>query len=318
MQAISPDPFVLEKVSQEGLRLRKGDGSELVLDGSFCAVMGIVNVTPDSFSDGGKYATPQAALVRAEELCQAGADVLDFGAESTRSSARLLSAEEEWQRLRPIVTELPALRLPAVLSIDTRHAQTANRLADLGFSVLNLAFPQHLFSPTLDDPKVARWSKTRRLALLQKFDALVVMHSRGTPSTMRDLTDYGDKLCDTVIAELLSAARMLTDDLPSLAQRLFFDPGLGFAKTAEQSLALLRNTAGLRRALGRPLVIGASRKSMWSAWTGQDVDARLLPSVVGAAFAASSGADVVRVHDVTETKLALSVVAALCKGRSGA
>lgn len=299
------------------LRIQCSDGTWLSLDGNHCAVMGIVNLTPDSFSDGGNLPDATSALCHAERLVDQGATLLDFGAESTRPGATLLSAEEEWQRLKPVVTELPRLGLPTALSIDTRHAETAERLIDFGFRVLNLAFPQHLFSPTLDSPTAASMTAATRRKLLLSFDALVVMHSRGTPANMRELTDYEGDLCDTICTELSLAARMLTDDSHTLSQRVIFDPGLGFAKTAEQSLTLLRNTARLRRQLGRPLLVGCSRKSMWGALTGQPVQSRLIPSAIGAAFAAESGADIVRVHDVDETNQALTTLAALSPGRSG-
>ena len=216
-----------------------------------------------------------------------------------------------------VVSELPRLGLPAVLSIDTRHAEVAARLLDLGFRVLNLAFPQHLFSPELDSPGAARLSHLQRQRLLAGFDAIVVMHSRGTPANMRELTDYDGDLCDTVCAELSLAARMLTDDSPSLLQRIIYDPGIGFAKTAEQSLTLLRSTERLKAQLERPLLVGCSRKSLWGTLTGQPVDSRLIPSLIGAVVAAQAGASIVRVHDVAETKLALLTHAALSRGRPG-
>lgn len=299
------------------LRLQRSDGKWLDLDGKTCAVMGIVNLTPDSFSDGGNLLDPRTALRHVETLVAQGAQLIDLGAESTRPLAQLLSAEEEWQRLFPVVSELPRLGLPAVLSIDTRHAEVAARLLDLGFRVLNLAFPQHLFSPELDSPGAARLSHLQRQRLLAGFDAIVVMHSRGTPANMRELTDYDGDLCDTVCAELSLAARMLTDDSPSLLQRIIYDPGIGFAKTAEQSLTLLRSTERLKAQLERPLLVGCSRKSLWGALTGQPVDSRLIPSLIGAVVAAQAGASIVRVHDVAETKLALLTHAALSRGRPG-
>lgn len=304
----SEQAAVLPSVSPPLQPLRRADG-QTVTPKRRCLLMGIVNVTPDSFSDGGLFDTPSRALAHAEKLCSQGADVLDFGAESTRPQARLLTAKEEWERLQPVLHALPKAGLPAVLSIDTRHAETAMRASDLGFAMLNLAFPQHLFSPTLDSVKAAQMNLRKRRALLARFDAVVVMHSRGTPATMRDLADYPGDPCDTVIAELTHAARMLTDDEPALSQRIVFDPGLGFAKTAGQSLWLLQHTARLRQTLRRPILIGASRKSMWQSVAG--LSSRLIPSVVGAAYAALAGADLVRVHDVEETRLGIETLRAL-------
>lgn len=296
------------------LLLARSDGQVLVLDGKKTEIMAVLNLTPDSFSDGGKHTDPLAALRHAEQLVSDGATLLDVGAESTRPGARLLSVEEEWLRLAPVVTELARLSLPAVLSIDTRHAEIARRVLDHGFRLLNLAFPQHLFSSDLDDPAAAQLGRAQRQDLLSGFDAVVVMHSRGTPGTMRDLTDYPGDLCQTVESELSFTARMLTDDCHSLSERIVYDPGLGFAKTAAQSLLLLSQTGRLRLRLRRPVLIGASRKSMWGALTGRPASERLIPSVMGAAFASSLGADIVRVHDVAETVQALQTARALSDG----
>jgi dihydropteroate synthase len=297
-----------ESAPRSPLRLRRGDGSLLELDGSRCALMAILNLTPDSFSDGGLYADAARALPRARELIAAGADILDIGAESTRPGAELLSVEEEWRRLAPVLEPLAGSRLNVVLSIDTRHAEIARRAAATGgpqgVRLLNLTFPQQLSQPCPE--------------LLELFDGVVVMHSRGTPATMRELTDYGEDLCQTVIDELrqtvasLGGAGASRMSLPlSLHERLIFDPGLGFAKTAEQSLLLLGRLRWLKEALGGRLLIGASRKSMLGAITGLPTSDRLVPSTVAAALAAYLGADVVRVHDVAETRAALRVAEAL-------
>ncbi len=312
----NPEPAscAVERAPFAPLLLQRSDGQVLVLDGKKTEIMAVLNLTPDSFSDGGKHTDPRVALRHAEQLVSDGASLIDIGAESTRPGARLLSVEEEWLRLAPVVTELDRLSLPAVLSIDTRHAEIARRVLDHGVRVLNLAFPQQLFSPDLDDPAAAALEPHQRHALLSGFDAVVVMHSRGTPDTMRELTDYFGDLCQTVESELSLTTRMLTDDCHSLSERIVYDPGLGFAKTAAQSLSLLSQTAELRRRLRRPVLIGASRKSMWGALTGRPASDRLIPSVMGAAFASSRGADIVRVHDVAETLQALQTAQALSDG----
>lgn len=301
--------------------------------------MGILNLTPDSFSDGGRYTDPQHALARAEEMVRAGAEILDLGAESTRPGARLLSADEEWRRLAPVVEPLGEARLGAVLSVDTRHAEVAERAAAAGVRLLNLPFPGHLLRPidAVEDDAAARERRRQVLQpILNAFDGVIFMHARGTPSSMRELTDYGGNLCQTVVDELRQtvASLMMRDEdaphrsmkpattlatttpvldrqSPPWAQRLIFDPGLGFAKTAEQSAQLLASVRWLRRALGGKLLIGASRKSMLGAITGLPIEERLVPSAVAAALAAYQGADVVRVHDVPETVAALKLTAAL-------
>lgn len=302
--------------------------------------MGILNLTPDSFSDGGRYTDPHHARARAEEMVLAGADILDLGAESTRPGARLLSADEEWRRLAPVVEPLGEACLGAVLSVDTRHAEVAERAAAAGVRLLNLPFPGHLLAPVdaADGDPGARERRREALQpILNAFDGVIFMHARGTPSSMRELTDYGGNLCQTVVDELRQtvaslmmgdaeaphrsmkpattlatlATPVLDRQSPPWAQRLIFDPGLGFAKTAEQSAQLLASVRWLRRALGGKLLIGASRKSMLGAITGLPIEERLVPSAVAAALAAYQGADVVRVHDVPETVAALKLTAAL-------
>lgn len=298
------------------LPLRRGDGSTLTLDGSRCAVMAILNLTPDSFSDGGLYSDPSAALVRAQALIAAGADILDLGAESTRPGAQPIEPEEEWRRLEQVLLPLGKAALPAVLSVDTMHAETARRAAQVGVRMLNLTFPQAFLSEG-GDP-----------ALLSAFDGIILMHARGNPQSMRELTDYGQDLCQTVVDELREIAASISPAMakvPSMVMadskeaalfsRLIFDPGLGFAKTAAQSLLLLSRLDWLRGALGGRLLIGASRKSMLYTITGLPVRDRLVPSTVAAAFAAYLGADIVRVHDVAETVAALRVAEAVRAAR---
>lgn len=284
------------------LELRASDGKVLTVGAGRCALMGILNLTPDSFSDGGRYGQGERALARVDELIAEGADLIDVGAESTRPGAELLSVEAEWERLRAVVTELGRRQLPAVLSIDTRHLTIARRAAEAGFRVLNLTFPQHILTDAPPaQPPIA--------ATLRRFDGLVMMHARGTPATMRQLTDYGPDLCNTLIRELTDVVSALTD--PMLRSRVLYDPGLGFAKTPEQSLQLLGQIARLRAGLGGPLVIGASRKSLLGAATGLPVAERMLPSVVAAVLAAQQGAAVLRVHDVAATRMALSLLHAV-------
>lgn len=289
--------------------LRRHDGS-LLRPGTGPALMAVLNLTPDSFSDGGLYADAGRAEGRIDELVAAGADVIDLGAESTRPGAESLSVAEEWGRLAPLFRRIERRQLGVALSIDTRHAEVARRAAEHGVALLNLPFPQELLPKPGADAERTR-ADGKLAQLLKTFDAVVVMHARGTPATMRQLTDYGDNLCQTVVDELRQTAARLTEEDPVLLRRLMFDAGLGFAKTAEQSLELLARTAWLRAALRAPLVVGASRKSMLGAVTGQAVSDRLIPSVVAAAWAAAAGADFVRVHDVAETRAALKLITAL-------
>ncbi len=298
-------------VAVPSLILRRGDGGVLGIGPGRCALMGIVNLTPDSFSDGGRYSQGERAMARIDELIAQGAELIDIGAESTRPGAALLSAEAEWDRLRELFAALARRQLPVVLSLDTRHLAVAERALDAGFRVLNLTFPQHLLAPVQPAADVTLTgarnpqSAAARSAILHGFDGLVVMHARGTPATMRQLTDYAPDLCDTVIKELAAVVSALTD--PTLRKRVIYDPGLGFAKTPDQSLQLLGQLPRLGTALGGPLLVGASRKSLLGSVTGLPVEQRLLPSVVAAALAAERGAAIVRVHDVAATRVALQL-----------
>lgn len=278
------------------------DGGHLTLGGgSPTRIMGILNLTPDSFSDGGAYADPDAALRRAEEMVAQGADLLDLGAESTRPGAQPVPAQVQRQRLQPVLAALSRARLPVVLSVDTNDPEVACAAADAGAAVLNLTFPRRLCQLPDGPP---RW--------LARFDGIVIMHARGTPATMTqaDLCAYGPDLVREIAAELEAVASALLPD-PALRARVLFDPGLGFAKTAAQSLALLGRIAPLRASLGRPLLCGASRKSFLGQATGLPVGERLIPSVTAAVLCAAGGAAAVRVHDVLMTRQALQVVAAV-------
>jgi dihydropteroate synthase len=325
---LAPPSVAAHVDAMSPLVLRRADGGELALSGDRCAVMAIVNLTPDSFSDGGRYAEPRLAIARAEELVAAGAELVDLGAASPRPGATPLDPAEEWRRLAPVLAPLVRAGLPAVISVDTRHAEVAERASAAGARLLNLTFPQDLPQEVGDAGRLT--------AILRSFDGIVIMHSRGDPATMRARTDYGadlDDLCQTVVDELrrtvasllapeltvvpvpssttTSRASAVAHDDPPLRSRLIFDPGLGFAKTAEQSVALLARLRWLRRSLGGRLLIGASRKSMLGAITGLPTSQRLIPSVMAAAFAAYQGADIVRVHDVAETLPALRLAESL-------
>ena len=295
--------------SERRIELRGSDGRVLTIGAERCAIMGIVNLTPDSFSDGGRYGSCERALLRIDELIAAGAELIDIGAESTRPGAELLTAEAEWERLHELLAALSRRPVAAVLSIDTRHLLTARRAAEAGFRLLNLTFPQHLLRPAHSLAGASAPDPQAIAEVLQGFDGLVMMHARGTPATMRQLTDYGPDLCNTLIRELADIVSALTD--PRLRARVIYDPGLGFAKTAAQSLQLLGQLGRLRAALGGPLLVGASRKSLLGAVTGLPVEERLVPSVVAAVLAAQQGAAIVRVHDVAATRAALELVRAV-------
>jgi dihydropteroate synthase len=248
-------------------------------------VMAILNVTPDSFSDGGRHADTGSALRHAERLVAEGADLLDVGGESTRPGADEIPDEEQLRRLLPVVREL-RVRHPGIpISIDTRSAVVARTTVAAGAHIVNDV------SGLGHDPGMAA-------AVAECGAPAVVMHMRGSPADMRERTGYTD-LVDDVLAEL---GRRLDTARAAGIRSVIADPGIGFAKTAEQSAALLAATPRFLD-LGVPLLVGPSRKSFLALATGDRAGppdtTRLHASVAAATVAALLGAHIVRVHDVT-------------------
>src|SRR5882672_365575 len=247
-------------------------------------VMGVVNATPDSFSDGGAYDPIERGLRLAEE----GADILDVGGESTRPNAAPVEAAEERRRIEPVIREL-SRRTALPISIDTTKAAVAAAALDAGAEIVNDV------SGLSRDPEMVRAARGA---------ALCLMHMRGTPQQMQSRAVYSD-LHGEVEQELIEALeRARAGGVPE--ERIALDPGLGFAKTGAHNLTLLRRLRELSQ-LGRPLVVGASRKSFIGTATGRAAPDRVIGSVAAAVLLASNGAAVLRVHDVAATREALAV-----------
>jgi len=257
-------------------------------------VMGILNVTPDSFSDGGSHLGVDAALEGGRRLRAAGADIVDIGGESTRPGSDAVSVEEELARVVPAVRALvPALDVP--LSVDTRRPEVAAASVAAGASIVNDV-------SGFRDPSMVEVAATTDAGL-------VVMHMLGEPKTMQQEPRYDDVVAE-VCAYLADQAHML-EGAGVARDRIALDPGLGFGKTTEHNLELLRRLDELV-ALGYPVLIGASRKRFIGEITGVDVPAeRLQGSVAVAGWSALLGADVVRVHDVGPTREALATLTAI-------
>ncbi|MCP5368034.1 MAG: dihydropteroate synthase [Hyphomicrobiales bacterium] len=254
-------------------------------------IMGIVNVTPDSFSDGGETATAEAAVARGLAMAAAGADIVDVGGESTRPGAAPVPPAAEAARVVPVVRALAAAGLP--VSVDTRRAAVMAAATAAGARIINDV------SALSHDPDALATAAASGAAV-------ILMHMRGTPETMMDLARYGD-VAGEVAAEL--AARVdacVAAGIPRA--RLAVDPGIGFAKTAAHNVALLAGLGGVKARLGLPLVLGVSRKRFISR-LDRDVEAhgRLAGSVAAALAGVARGADILRVHDVAETRQALAV-----------
>jgi len=256
--------------------------------------MGVLNVTPDSFSDGGKFATLDAAIEHGLRLAAEGADLIDIGGESTRPGAPAVSEEEELRRVVPVVRQL-ARRAGVPVSIDTTKAEVARAALDAGAEVVNDV------SGLSRDPRLAA-------AVAESGAAVCLMHMRGTAADMQSHATYSDLLAE--VRDELRQAIVRARTAGIRQDRIALDPGLGFAKTAEHNLLLLRRLRELTE-LGRPLVVGASRKSFLGKLSGKPAAERLVGSVAAAVIAALHGAAIVRVHDVAATREALAVVDAV-------
>jgi dihydropteroate synthase len=255
-------------------------------------LMGVVNVTPDSFSDGGRYLDPAAAIGHGLELVGNGADILDVGGESTRPGAEEVGVDEELARVGPVVAGLAGA---ATVSIDTSKLAVAEAALDAGASIVNdVTALRH-------DPEIGG-------LCAERGTTLILMHMLGRPRTMQESPAYDDVVEDVkaFLAERVEAAVAAGVE----EGRIWLDPGIGFGKTLEHNLELLRRLNELRR-LGRPLVVGTSRKSFIGKIDGSAVDDRIGGTLASSVLAAAEGADVLRVHDVAEAAQAARVAEAI-------
>lgn len=279
-------------MTDASLQTRLTFGSR-VLDLARPQVMGILNVTPDSFSDGGRFTGRDAALRHAAQMVAAGAAFIDVGGESTRPGARQVSPTEELERVAPVV-EAIARDLDVVISVDTSTPAVMREVARLGAGLIN---------------------DVRSLQRDGALDAaaatglpVCLMHMLGEPADMQDDPQY-----ENVTAEVRQflAARMDACEAAGIGrERIILDPGFGFAKTVEHNLSLFKKLQQLE-ALGRPVLVGVSRKSMIGKVLGREVDGRLYGSLALAALAVAKGASIIRVHDVAETVDVVRMIAAV-------
>ena len=257
-------------------------------------IMGIVNVTPDSFSDGGKFLLHDDAIKHAVKLIDEGADILDIGGESTRPGAAPADLNEELDRVIPVIVALAKLHPTVPLSIDTQKPQVMRAAIRAGAVMVN------------DVNALQAPGAVEACAAAGVYVCL--MHKRGSPSTMQVAPHYDDVVSE-VKAFLLDRAAVC--EAASIARaKIVIDPGIGFGKTLEHNLALLRATSEFV-ATGYPILIGISRKSMFQTMLARAVNDRLVPSVLAALYVAQQGAAILRVHDVRETRDALQLSAAL-------
>ncbi|HEX8390742.1 MAG TPA: dihydropteroate synthase [Longimicrobium sp.] len=265
-------------------------------------VMGILNLTPDSFSDGGQFLHPAAAVERARRMVAEGADVIDLGGESTRPGAVPVTPDEEEARVVPVLRAL-AGELGVPLSVDTRRASVARAALQAGAEIVN---------------DVSGLADGEMAGVVARAGAgLVLMHMRGTPQTMQSLTDYAD-VVDDVAAEL--ARSLAVADAAGIGrERIVADPGIGFAKTPAQNLELIVGIGRLRDALGLPVLLGASRKAFIGALLGGvPADARDAGTVGACVAGLARGARLFRVHDVRGARQALDVADAVFRAGEAA
>jgi dihydropteroate synthase len=257
-------------------------------------LMGVVNVTPDSFSDGGLYLDAPRAIEHGMALARDGADILDVGGESTRPGAAPVGGEEEVARTEPVVQALAAAGHE--VSIDTSKLAVAEAALDAGASIVNDV------TALRADPEIGALCADRGAGL-------ILMHMQGDPRTMQDDPTYDDVVGDVraFLAERLEAAEAA--GVPE--ERIWLDPGIGFGKNLDHNLELLRRLGELRRWLGQPLVVGASRKSFIAKIDGSAVDDRIGGTIAASVLAAAEGADVLRIHDVAEVAQAAKVASAV-------
>ena len=254
-------------------------------------IMGVVNVTPDSFSDGGLFLATECAVEHAKRLVEEGADIVDVGGESSRPGSDPVTEEEELNRVGPVVTAL-VKNLNVPISIDTYKPRTADRCLDLGATMVN-------------DITGLRCADMRQVVARHDVPA-VIMHMKGEPKTMQQNPSYGDVVSD--VKDFLSRRALAAEQ--SGVRQVVIDPGIGFGKTVAHNMTLLRRLSEFKE-LPYPVLIGVSRKSSIGQITGAPVDERLPGTLAATAIAVLNGADVVRVHDVKECRQAVQIAEAI-------
>lgn len=258
-------------------------------------VMGIVNVTPDSFSDGGQFLEPSSAVAHGLKLAEQGADIIDIGGESTRPNATPVSEKEELRRVLPVISELKG-RTQALISIDTMKPAVARAAVEAGAVIIN-------------DVAANRFDPAMASVAAHSGAAYVLMHMQGTPQTMQQNPCYDDVV--VTVDDFFSRGLKQLEAFGVAREQVVLDVGIGFGKTPEHNLRLLAMLGGFRK-WNRPLMLGASRKSFLGKLTGQaDAAARLSGSLACACWGRAAGADIFRAHDVAETRQALRTTEAI-------
>ncbi len=300
--------FGLKEVGSEIMKMLEGIQSSLSsmawnwngprsLAPSRPLIMGILNVTPDSFSDGGEFLDVKTAVKHAQSMIEDGADIIDIGGESTRPFSDPVSADEELKRVIPVIKELSGIT-DTPISIDTSKPEVARAALNAGASLVN-------------DVYGARKEGMAEL-IADTGVPVVLMHMLGEPKTMQTDTHYNDVMDD--IVDFFRERIAYMEEMGVKRDKIILDPGIGFGKTHEQNLEILHRLSELR-IFGMPVLVGASRKGFIGTVTGRDVDERLYGSVSAAVISVMSGASIVRVHDVSETRDAVLMADTIIKKR---
>jgi dihydropteroate synthase len=253
-------------------------------------VMGILNITPDSFSDGGKFFNKKSAIIRAKEMVMQGADIIDIGGESSRPGAESISVKEELDRVIEIISEVSKQNI--LVSIDTTKPEVAHAALSAGASIIN---------------DISGLRKQEMIDVALEFNAtVIVMHMQGNPTNMQD-----DPYYQETIQEILSSLRKKINFAKSKGlNNLIVDPGIGFGKRLEDNLLILKEVEEFKK-LGLPILIGTSRKGFIGTITGTNIRERLSGSITTCVIAILNGANIVRVHDVKETREAVDLIKAI-------
>ena len=275
-------------------------GKSVLCLGERTLVMGIINCTPDSFYDGGRYNELDSATARFSDLVAAGADLIDVGGESSRPGAKPVSADEEWRRIKPVLTAANQLKFPVPLSVDTTKYEVASRALDAGASIIND------ISALNNDKRLADLTASHR-------SGLVLMHKQGTPEVMQDNPQYDD-LISELINELDKAIKT-AEDAGVDREQIIIDPGIGFGKTVQHNLEIIRRLADFS-VLRRPILMGCSRKSLIGTILGLEPEERLEGTLALHDASALLGAHIVRVHDVQPAVRSLRMIDAVLSAGS--
>jgi len=253
--------------------------------GERTCIMGVLNITPDSFSDGGKYLDKEKAVQRAMEMARGGADIIDIGGESSRPGAVSISAAEEIERVIPVVEALIG-KIEVPISVDTRKSEVAREVLSKGASFIND------ITALRADGDMAK--------VIADFDAgCILMHMKGDPGNMQDAPHYDDVIGE--ISAYLAESIKLAEDSGIDPGKIIIDPGIGFGKTLEHNLLILKNLERFKE-LDKPIMVGTSRKSFIGKLTGKEADERIFGTAASIAAAILNGADIVRVHDVPQMR----------------